>query len=354
MTIVPTIGYTAAQSPAVQCTTSFKSILNGPVVTPSITTGDILAATALNNPFARIDLQESYKGAWGIEYGLSLSATGSNLQVTVSAGHANIGGIIQLTNNLLVGVPDGHSPPDGWVALWLTQLGGVAQQLNTLAPPSGVAAIFLGRVFTSGGVVVGIDLSGVVYVGGGQPTRFTADTGTPTDTPPAEVRITTTGTNGLALWNGQSHSAITVLPGSVSPAQLTPGIPYTIRLLFNYNEFSDTNNSHTINFVGTYPGTLIRGLSAYVSVPFTGGSVSALTLEIGAYGGVSDYYMPAWDAFSAPTGMIQSASNSIMPVGNMLTSTELTITATATGDTLNNLTAGQVEIWLEVIQLPTS
>ena len=131
-------------------------------------------------------------------WGLSFTVAGGN--IAVAAGQARIDGLVELAVNVSgIGVSDGQK------YLWLTQVAGsgagtVVVRTN-LTPPS-AACVFLGSVLVSGGAGTA-DYSGVVRTtGGGYPFFETADTGTPSGTPPAGIMLTAETQAGTFLWNG--------------------------------------------------------------------------------------------------------------------------------------------------------
>jgi hypothetical protein len=130
---------------------------------------------------------------------LSIIPLGSNL-VSVAPGHARIDGIVELS-----GTPSNIGVSSGMNYLWLKQsAGGVGnvQVATTLTPPSGGKSCYLGAINISGGSGTP-DYSGVCYTtGGGDPYRYTGDSGTPSDMPPKNICIRTRTNAGLYLWDG--------------------------------------------------------------------------------------------------------------------------------------------------------
>lgn len=91
-------------------------------------------------------------------------------------------------------------------------------------------------------------------------------------------------------------------------------------------------------------GTQVLG-TALVNVvtPFTGGSVSAMTLSLGD-GGSATRFVNAVDVFTAAGYLAGAVANY-----NYVSADTIDAKFTATGDTLANVTAGEVEIYLAIL-----
>lgn len=137
-------------------------------------------------------------GAWGVVYGMYLTAPGG-LICRVAAGQAMIDSVITLAQTN-VSVPDNTAR----VHLWLSQAGGITTVANSLIPPVG-SYCYLGSCVTAAGAVTSVDTSGVLYLRGGVPLRYTADTTLPTDSPSASIVFVSVGIGVAWLWDGVSY-----------------------------------------------------------------------------------------------------------------------------------------------------
>lgn len=144
--------------------------------------------------------------------------------------------------------------------------------------------------------------------------------------------------------------------------------PIWIEDVITFSDFDAASTTPTHNFTITLPaGCIVDGVWWTVDTLFAGGSVSAATLEFGVSGGDVDGFFPAENVFTgAGTGFKDSGTTSR---GELLyhgttralqyfTTATTTFLATLrlTGDNGEDLTAGQVRIWLSYHQviLPTT
>ena len=140
---------------------------------------------------------------------------GTGLLLNISAGHAMIGGPVEIATDTTLAVPDATARV--WV--WLQLTGPNLTYTTTTTPPAGESCL-LGSCVTSGGVVTVLDTSGVMYLRSGIGFRQTADYGAPSDTPPAKAAgffgVTSTG---VYLWDGsmwQQQGAAGVVSDTVA------------------------------------------------------------------------------------------------------------------------------------------
>ena len=174
-----------------------------------------------NSNACREDLGGSvYSNPLGICYGLAVSA-GSGLNASVSAGHANINGIVEKAASTVVL----QASQTNWI--WLKQDGTFVVETSTATPsvPSGTNAVLLGAAVTSGSAVTAVEFSGVVYVNNGFLERFTADSAIPADSPNANWRgfTTSVSTHVSYWWNGNHYGM------GVSRTDLIAGPDYVYR-----------------------------------------------------------------------------------------------------------------------------
>ena len=83
---------------------------------------------------------------------------------------------------------------------------------------------------------------------------------------------------------------------------------------------------------------------------FSGGTSTAYTVEVGLTGNTNQY-AAAFDTFQATGNTVRSVTN-VMDVPNFGATTDVIITARSTGDTLDNITAGSVDIYIRTFLLP--
>lgn len=202
MPITPVVALTAVQCPTITGPTSELSIPGAvPTTFNTIAPGNTSALlTSFNQNAVRCDLiGRTGGGCYAIGSGLALSATGTGLTLTISAGHAMIDGPVQLPTGGTIACVNNYN----WI--YLTQGGTLTSTTSATstppAPPSAYCC-FLGRVHATGGNIDAIDVSGVLTFAGGLSFRRTADAGAPTDTPPATLSFLSFTTGGNFLWVG--------------------------------------------------------------------------------------------------------------------------------------------------------
>ena len=134
---------------------------------------------------------------------------GIGLSLAVSAGHAMIGGPVEIATAGTVTVADNTARQ--W--LWLQQ-SGVVVATSTVTPPAGEVCL-IGSCVTSGGNIASVDYSGVMYLRGGIGWRQTADQSAPTDTPPSTIQFMAYTAGGSYWWDGYTYSRLAGSSASV-------------------------------------------------------------------------------------------------------------------------------------------
>jgi hypothetical protein len=157
---------------------------------------------------------------------LALVAPGSGLQLTIKAGQANIGGIVEKSTDSTLAVPDSHPGTAGdrlWI--WLNQNGTLSYTIAGASAPAGLSCL-LGSVTTSGGNITAVDTSGVCYLSGGYLFRESADPGIPTDTPLTGAVLIHRSTFCDWLWDGVAYRQINIPDVSSAPTSLANGMSW--------------------------------------------------------------------------------------------------------------------------------
>lgn len=95
---------------------------------------------------------------------------------------------------------------------------------------------------------------------------------------------------------------------------------------------------------------IIHGVIIKHSSPFIGGSASNYTLSVGIAGNLAKY-SSAFSVFQAVGCSVAQASEELAPE-DFCTSTDIRIAAVCTGDNLENISSGVVDVWVAVATLP--
>ena len=125
------------------------------------------------------------------------------------------------------------------------------------------------------------------------------------------------------------------------------GVAATLNL---YNTLSGPPYNTTTAM--TFPqGSFIIYTRVKHSTPFTGGSISAMTVSVGKSGGAVNFFTQAFNVFqSVADGTLQETF--AQPMGQ-LSATTPTVTFTPTGDKVANCTAGVLNIDIAVAMVTT-
>lgn len=270
----------------------------------------------LNAQGKRLDLGMVYGGGgYAVCTGLSVSA-GTGLQATVSAGKAQIGGIVEKSASFTVVL---SASSTNWI--WLKQ-DGTFTVATTTAKPAG-ECVCLGAAITDGSGVTSVETSGVVYLRSGTFWRQTADLTAPLDSPNASLRIFTQTTWGTYFWDGTAHRQV-----------VASGSPHIKEQTVSYTDLQTASTTKTFNMLSLPSKTVVMGVKTRVSTAFGGASIMTLSFDIGITGTATRYQSGINGLTAASTytqtGWAESDSGT----------TQTTFKATATGANLSALTAG--------------
>jgi hypothetical protein len=118
----------------------------------------------------------------------------------------------------------------------------------------------------------------------------------------------------------------------------------------DYTDLSSASTAFAITIFSLQSGEGIDAVVAHHTTAFSGGSISAYSVEVGQTGD-SDDYMKPFDVFQASGNTVKKATN-VMDVPNFGTTTDITVTGRTLSDTLDNATAGSVDIYIRTFILP--
>lgn len=227
---IPAASLPALQGPGVARLIGDASTDPAVAICPAIISGE-------TTTFAR----KNAKQALEIDYGLRCGAqgygviegfgfSGAALSLTVAAGKATIGGIVELSVATVVVLADNATN-----TIWLKSNGTLEARSDTSAPAT--PGLPIGVVITSAGAVVNYDLSPVMYHANGLLRRKTGDAYKPADTPGVTWCFISEGTNATYLWDGAAYrylapadghaidqSAYAAITGTVALAATDPNV----------------------------------------------------------------------------------------------------------------------------------
>lgn len=124
--------------------------------------------------------------------------------------------------------------------------------------------------------------------------------------------------------------------------------PTWTKYTVSYTDLSNAATTSTYTLFSLEAKGRIHEVVAKHSTSFSGGSISAYTIEVGPSGD-SDKYLKTFDVFQA-TGPDKDHVNP--GIESFTSSTNIIVTALSTGDNLDQATQGSVDIWVLQSTLP--
>lgn len=129
----------------------------------------------------------------------------------------------------------------------------------------------------------------------------------------------------------------------------TPVVDSTARwkkIVVANTDFTPSGAVTTISLFILTAGSIIEGIKIKHSAAFTGGSVSAATIEVGVTGTLGKY-ASAFDVFQAPGDTVQQHSL-VFDGEDHANPATISATLRTTGGVSGDLTAGDAEIWAKI------
>jgi hypothetical protein len=177
------------------------------------------------------------------------------------------------------------------------------------------------------------------------------------------VRIDSNSTDDIVLGDNYSE-ATNYLGGALTYASfgLRGGGNFILKDVSDYTKFSQASATPSDAFYLQFPaGIVITDVWWKLDTEFSGGTVSAATLEFGISGGDLDGFLPAENVFTGAAAgykdstiasrgelLYDATAGNTMPLHYFITTaTNFTATLRLTGDTGDHLTAGQATIWVK-------
>lgn len=154
--------------------------------------------------------------------------------------------------------------------------------------------------------------------------------------------LTVNGSTGLVTINtlevANSVNAASYLVAGVA------AVPTWTKYTVPYSAFSVAANTNAITLFTLPAGGFILGVKIKHSTAFSGGGLTAYTISVGITGNDTKFASP-FDVFQAVSGTAFQATQNFDSEDHD-NPTTINIVATSTGDTLDNVTAGSVDVWV--------
>ena len=144
------------------------------------------------------------------------------------------------------------------------------------------------------------------------------------------------GTAGQMLSTDGAATLSWATPGGVTPVWTKYTVPYS--------SFTAIANTESITLFTLAAGGVIHGVKIKHSTAFSGGALSAYDVSVGIAGN-EQKYAPNFDVFQA-TGATTYDLTSDLGGEDHGATTAILITATSVGDTLDQVAAGSVDVWV--------
>jgi hypothetical protein len=229
------------------------------------------------------------------------------------------------------------SDPDLWLGpLWITQHAAQSGQDVILLPWR---------------VVHGVDTSGALATRGAAPARAYLDDNGSFTFVPVNARVPI----GWSLWHSATDGVLLLWPGK----SINTAMPRMIKKRIQHTDLTAASTSQTVVFDDVVPShAAIIGMWMKVDTFFTGGSVSACVVDFGDdrdsdgwYQNQSVFTVVASDAYrrvpSTPGPELVNRGGDIWTVVRTPQ-----VEFTATGDTVNNITAGDATFYVMYVEDP--
>lgn len=132
---------------------------------------------------------------------------------------------------------------------------------------------------------------------------------------------------------------------NITSEDLTDAATLLSKYTIDYTDIAAAATSDTETFLSLPEKTMIEYIVVKHSTAFSGGSISALTVDIGDASD-ADELLSAFDVFQT----VAEAANEVVScvyIGAFASSTNIIATFTATGDNLDQLTQGSLDIWVK-------
>lgn len=120
-----------------------------------------------------------------------------------------------------------------------------------------------------------------------------------------------------------------------------------IKIVLDYTDFATAAAANDITLVSLPAGYKFEELVVKHSIAFVGGGTASANVTVGIAGELDKYVFTGLNVFAAPTdtGFIDDNVNQIENWG---AATDVRAELTITGDTLDNVTAGEIEFYIYV------
>ena len=122
------------------------------------------------------------------------------------------------------------------------------------------------------------------------------------------------------------------------------------KFTYDHSDFSTGATTFSITAFSLAAGEGIDSVIVRHTTAFSGGSISAYTIQVGVSADLDNFASP-FNVFQAAGGTVSSVGNFI-DVPNFASTTDFVVTADSVGDDLDQASAGSVDIYVRTFLLP--
>jgi microcystin-dependent protein len=111
-----------------------------------------------------------------------------------------------------------------------------------------------------------------------------------------------------------------------------------------FSDLSASSNQISIPLFNLPAGGVIHDVIVTHSAAFGGGSLTGYSVSVGVAGSL-DKYALSYDVFQSPGNQVADSSNAL-GIENKVSPTQVLLTATSVGDTLDHATSGEIQVYI--------
>lgn len=164
--------------------------------------------------------------------------------------------------------------------------------------------------------------------------------------------VTVTGGARARLAVGAEDTVLAVVSGLPAWASLgSLGLPKWTKYTVAHTALQAAATTNDVELFSLAAQEIIHAVAIKHSEAFAGGSISAYTVSVGI-AGEADRYADAYDVFQAVAATTFDVNGPGLSLENFGAATSVRVFAVATGDDLDQSTAGSVDIWVLASTLP--
>jgi hypothetical protein len=141
------------------------------------------------------------------------------------------------------------------------------------------------------------------------------------------------------------------LPSPISFANLPESIVRWQRIDLDFSDLSASAATNQVTISSIQAGEFLESIVIKHNQEFSGGSISAYTINLGITGEL-DRYFDGINVFQAPSGTLFHTQSFAAEIKDFSNPVDIILTANSTGDDLDEATQGTLSVWVKRGLLP--